>query len=480
MAISLYTSRVVLNTLGVVDYGVYAIVGGTVTLFGFFNAAMAAATQRFLAFDIGRGEKEKLNNTFNATFIIHIGIATLILVLAETVGLWFIKQKLNIPEERMEAAFWVYHFSVFTFLTGVIQVPFSALIIAREKMNVYAATSVAEVLLRLVIVWLLVVIDFDKLKLYTIFVFFATVIMAVFNQIYCRIKFEESKFRWYYDRTYFQTLVSYSGWNLFGNIAAVASGQGINVVLNLFFGTVVNAAYGVMLQVQGAVNMFVNNFLIAVKPQIIKAFATGDSNRMTLLIFQSSKFSYLLMYIVVIPIVFNTEFVLTLWLKNPPPNAAVFVKLCLINILVDCVSYPLKTGVQATGNIKWYQIMIGTFIIMNLPISYLLLLCIHKPEIPLYIAIFITLFSLVFRLYFLKRLMVFSVKNYLKQVILRLVAVSLVGVVLAEIYIYFYSSNSYLSFIVLLLISLFSSVLIGFSKREKLFVKDYLLKRFSR
>lgn len=424
MAVGLYTARVVLQVLGVEDYGIYSIVGGVVTLFSFFNSAMSSATQRFLAFDIGRQDERQLRNTFNATVIIHVGIALLILVLAETVGLWFVKNKLNVPAERMETIHWIYQFSVFTFLIGVIQVPFNALIIARERMSVYAIMSIAEVILKLVIVYVLILFDYDKLKLYAILIFGASLVVALFYGIYCRRNFREAHFKWYYEKQYFSTLIAYSGWNLFGNIAAVARGQGLNVVLNLFFGVVVNAAYGVMLQVQGAISAFVSNFQQAVNPQIIKSYAANDSDRTMRLIFKSSKFSFFLMLLIATPVIYNVEFVLRLWLGNPPEYSTTFVKLCLINILIDSLSGPLMTGAQATGKIKWYQIVVGFLVFLNLPVSYLFLSVTRDPNYIFYVSIFISLVTFNFRLFFLKRSINMSFRQFYGNVVSRITLVS--------------------------------------------------------
>jgi len=269
MLVSLYTSRVILNTLGVEDYGIYNVVGGVVTMFAFFNSAMSSATQRFLSYEIG----------------------------TETVGLWFVKNYLVIPPDRLQAAIWVYHFSVLSFMVSIIQVPYNATIIAHERMNVYAYVSIIEVILKLLIVFMLLWITFDKLILYGILHFGVVLLIAVIYRIYTRRNFEETKFEVVRDKKLYKTLISYSGWNLFGNIAAVAKGQGINIILNMFFGPVVNAARGIAMQVQGAVNSFVGNFQMAVNPQIIKSYAADEKGYMSSLVIRSSKFSFYLLYI---------------------------------------------------------------------------------------------------------------------------------------------------------------------------------------
>ncbi|MGL4583180.1 MAG: oligosaccharide flippase family protein, partial [Flavobacterium sp.] len=323
MGVTLYTSRVVLQQLGISDYGIYSLVGGIVAMLGFFNAAMSSATQRYLSFDIGKGDEQKLRKTFSATLTIHILIAVLALILAETIGLWYINYKMVFPDDRLYAVNVVYQFSILTFLLAIVQVPYNALIIARERMKVYAYVSILEAGLKLAIVFILILGE-DKLILYSILIFVVAFVIRMIYQLYCQRQFKESKYRFEYDKEYFGELLAYSGWNLFGNFAAVARGQGVNMVLNLFFGTVVNAAYGITMQIQGAVQMFVTNFQMAVNPQIIKSFASGDKERMFNLVFQSSKFSYFLILLIVGPLVFNIDFILELWLGEVPQATNVF------------------------------------------------------------------------------------------------------------------------------------------------------------
>jgi O-antigen/teichoic acid export membrane protein len=478
MGVSLYTSRVVLNTLGVEDYGAYSLVGGVVVLFGFFNTAMSSATQRFLSFEIGTGDFEKLKQTFNATLNIHIGIALLVLVLAETLGLWFVNYKLNIDLERIDAINWVYQFSVLAFIISIIQVPYNSLIIARERMNIYAIYSIVEVLLKLGIVYLLLVSPYDKLKTYAVLMFIISSLIAFIYMIYCKKEFKESKYHFYYEPKYYQTLLSYSGWNLFGNIAAVARGQGINMILNLFFGTVVNAAYGITMQVQGAVNVFVTNFQMAVNPQIIKNYAQANVEQTHRLIFQSAKFSYFLMLILVMPIILNVDFILEFWLDNPPAYTSSFVILCLVGILIDCVSGPLMSAAQATGKIKWYQIVLGSLIFLCLPVSYFWLKNYSEPSVGFQVIIAMNFFSLIIRLFFLKSMMSLSIMDFFKEVIVRIAIVTIVSSALAYFYLsYLTLPNKYLTFIanatVVSLVNIILIFFIGLKKNERLFLYSF-------
>lgn len=427
MIVSLYTSRVILNTLGVEDYGIYNVVGGVVSMFAFFNSAMSSATQRFLSFEIGKGDFAQLRKTFNATQIIHIGIAGVIFILAETVGLWFVKTYLVIPPERLEAAIWVYHFSVLSFMVSIIQVPYNATIIAHERMNVYAYVSIIEVSLKLLIVFMLTWITYDKLKLYGILHFGVVFIIAAIYRVYTRSNFEESKFEFVKDQKLYKTLISYSGWNLFGNIAGVAKGQGVNILLNIFYGPVVNAARGIAMQVQAAVNSFVSNFQMAVNPQIIKSYAADEREYMYSLVIRGSKFSFYLLFILSLPIMIEVDQILKLWLKTVPEYSSIFTILVLVIILIDCVSGPLMTAIQATGKIKVYQAVVGSLLMLILPISYFLLKLGYSPEITLYVNIVISIIALSFRLYLVWKLLEFPIKRFVEEIILKNILIVLLS-----------------------------------------------------
>jgi O-antigen/teichoic acid export membrane protein len=419
MLVTLYTSRVILNTLGVEDFGIYNVVGGVVTMFAFFNSAMSSATQRFLSYEIGKGDFVQLRKTFNATQIIHFGIAVFIFILAETVGLWLVKKYLVIPPQRMEAALWVFHFSVLSFMVTVIQVPYNATIIAHERMNVYAYVSIVEVLLKLLIVFMLTWVAYDKLKLYGLLHFAVMFLIALTYRIYTLKYFEETKFEIVKDKKLYEKLIKFSGWNLFENFALIAKGQGVNVVLNMFYGPLINAAQGISNQLGNAVNSFVSNFQMAVKPQIIKSYASKEKEYMTSLLFKSTKLSFYLILILATPLILEIKQVLKLWLKIVPSYTSTFAVLILIISIIISLSGPMKTAVQATGKIVHYQIVVGTLQILILPISYLFLKMGYSPEITLYIAIVIEVITLLFRLYFLKTLIDFPVLLFVKEVLFK-------------------------------------------------------------
>ena len=430
MAVSLYTSRIVLNTLGVEDYGIYNVVGGFITMFAFLNSAMASATQRFLAFEIGRNDKLQLGNVFSMSVNIHFLIAFGILLIAETAGLWFLNTQLTIPPERMIAARWVFHFSVLALMVYMISVPYNAIIIAHERMNIFAWVSIAEVSLKLFIVFMLRWFGFDRLKFYAVLMFGVALVIRLIYGFYCNHAFQESKFKFYWNKPLFKTLVSYAGWNLWGQLSAVMKGQGVNILLNIFFGPVVNAARGIAYQIQGAVYGFVMNFQMAMNPQIIKSYAANELKFMHKLIFRGAKYSFFLLYTLSLPILLETEIILKLWLKIVPDYSIIFTKLVIINVLIESISGPLITAAQASGKIRLYQGVVGGFYLIILPISYLFLKLGFEPQITFIISISVSTISILVRLVILKNLVQIKIKDFLVEVILKTTIISLVSIIL--------------------------------------------------
>lgn len=480
MLVSLYTSRVILNTLGVEDYGIYNVVGGVVTMFAFFNGAMSSATQRFLSFELGKGDFVKLRKTFNAAQMIHIGIAVLIFILSETVGLWFVKTYLVIPPERMEAALWVYHFSVLSFMISIIQVPYNAMIISHERMHIYAYFSILEVSLKLLIVFILTWISFDKLKLYGILLFAITLIITAAYRIYALKHFKETKFQLVKDKVLYKTLISFSGWSLFGSVANVAKGQGVTIILNIFFGPVVNAARAIASQVQSAVYTFVSNFQIAINPQIIKSFAEGSKEYMYSLIFRSAKFSFYLLFIITLPIILEIDQILFLWLKTIPEMTSLFTIFTLIIIQLWALSNPLVIAIQATGNIRLFQIISGTTMILILPLSYIFFRFGYPPILAYLIDLLVELILLFVRLLFVKKLINFPFKHFLKDVIVKNVFIVLISIFI-PIIIVKYMEVSILRLIIVFCVSILCSVIIiyyfGLLKAERSYLKS-IIKKF--
>ncbi|PKP12233.1 MAG: hypothetical protein CVU08_11565 [Bacteroidetes bacterium HGW-Bacteroidetes-3] len=429
MGVSLYTSRIVLNTLGIEDFGIYNVVGGVVMMFSFMNSSMSSATQRFISFELGKNNYNQLKKVFSMSVNIHAIIAVAIFILAETIGLWFLNAKLVIPIERLEAANWVYQFSILSFMVTVMSVPYNATIIAYERMKVYAYVSIVEVVLKLIIVFSLLWFGFDKLKMYSILIFCVSVIVWSLYRIYCKRNFEVTNYEFFWEKSLYKTLMNYAGWNLFGNLASVTMDQGVNILINIFFGPAVNAARGIAFQVKGAVNGFVNNFQIAMNPQIVKSFAADDIKYMHQIIFQGAKYSFFLLLILAMPILLETEIILKWWLKIVPEYTIIFTRLVLINVLIDCVSGPLMTAAQASGKIKKYQAVVGGLLLLILPMSYMLLKIGLQPQITLYVSIFISIVALFARLWILQPLIQISIIKFIKEVIYIVLLVTITALI---------------------------------------------------
>ena len=476
MGVSLYTSRVVLEVLGVEDFGIYSVVGSVVVMFGFLNYAMSTATQRFFSFELGRKNIDQLKKVFSLSVSIHAIIAIFIFLLAETIGLWFLNARLAIPLERMETANWVYQFSVFTFMVNVMAVPYNAAIISHERMNIYAYVSILEVILRLAIVFLLQCFEFDKLQLYAIFVFIVSLIIRVVYQIYCKRKFEECTYRFVWDKDLFIKMTSFSGWSLFGQLSRMGVNQGIDFALNIYFGVIINAATGVANQVLNAVRNLVNNFQTAFNPQITQSYAAKNQLYLNNLVNTSAKFSFLLLYIFSIPVILNADFILSIWLVQVPQYAAEFCKIMIIYTLIESLTTPLWILVHATGNIGKYQVVISSIYSLELLVSLLFLYWGYGPQIVYLVRIFINCFSLLARLLYANKLADLPIKPYLVQVLGRLFIVVLLSLPLP---LYIAScSNTLFSFLVssaiFVILTLSFSYFWGLSQKERAVVSGYV------
>lgn len=469
MGVALYTSRVILQTLGVEDFGIYNVVAGFVTMLGFLHGAMSSATQRFLAFELGQSGEKDVRGIFSMSMNIHILIAFVVLLIGETVGLWFLRTQMTIPVDRMFAAEWVFHLSLLSFMITIISVPYNALIIAHEQMGIFAAVSILDVTLKLLIVFMLSWFGIDKLILYGLLSLAVVFIIFMVYRSYCKIKFVESKFRFYWNRRLFNTMLSYTGWNLWGNIAAVMSAQGINVLLNIFFGPIVNAARAIAMQVSGALSSFVQNLQVAINPQIIKSYAAKDMSYMHSLVCYGAKYNFFVLLLLSMPVLINTDIILQVWLGKVPEYTSMFVQLIIINILVDCISAPLMTSAQATGKIRLYQTLVGGLLLLNLPFSYVILKMGYEPYAVIYVSITLSLFALIARLYILKTLVSLPVVRYLKEVIGRGLLISTtVGIL------YYYTYNLLLEdpgfllkSIVISIYTLGAIAIFGFGKVER-------------
>jgi O-antigen/teichoic acid export membrane protein len=485
MLVSLYTVRVVLNTLGEEDYGIYNVVAGVVTMFGFLSGAMTSATQRYFSFAIGQGDYKQLQKTFNLSLIIYIIIGVLVLLFSETIGLWFLHKKLLISMERIGAARFVYQFSIISFLLTLITTPYMAIIIAYENMDIYAYVGILEAILKLGIVYILQlrIFSFDLLKLYGFLLFFVTFTHTVVYRVICNIKYHECKFVFYFDGKLLREITSYTGWNLFGSFVGIFRIQMINILMNQFFGPLVIASRSIALTVNNAVGSFSSNFSIAIHPQIIKNYAARQESKMLSLVFYGSKFTYLLVYLFALPLLVETPMILTIWLKNLPEHVILFTRLAVIDVLIDSISYPIVTAAQATGKIRLYQSIVGSILLLNLPVSWIFLLFGAPAYSVMYVAICISLTAFMSRIIILKRLIKYSLVQFIKTVIIPILIISLVSVILPIILCFILEQSFFRLFIVVCTSIFFTCgfvYLVGLNKIEKKMIKKAILNKFNR
>ena len=427
MAVSLYTSRVVLQVLGVEDFGIYNVVGGIVVLFTFVNNAMVSSTQRFLNYELGRKDLEATARVFSASVTIHWGIVLLTLILSETVGLWFILNYIQYPKERELAIIIAYQFAILSTCINMIRTPYNAAIIAYEQMSFYAYISIIEAISRLLIVFLLLFANFDRLIFYSFLMFAVIGIVTFAYYSYCKSHFSTCRYTFHWEKDLYKRLVEFSGWNMFGGVANMGASQGLNILLNMFFGVTVNAAMGIANQVQSAVYSFVGNFQTAFNPQIVKSYASGDRDYFINLIVRTSKYSYFLLFTISLPLYICCEEVLSLWLGKVPAYTVSFCRLMILFSLLDAMQGPLWVSVQATGKIRDYQILMSVIILLNLPLSYLFLKQGYSPEVVLDIRCLLNFLILFVRLWYLRHLYNFPVWRYLQEVIFRIVCVTVIS-----------------------------------------------------
>jgi len=423
--IGLYTSRVILNALDIEDYGIYNVVGGVVYMFNFLNAAMIATSQRFIAYELGKGENANLRKVFSMIMNTHTIIALVVLVLAETIGLWFVNVKLNIPIERINAANWVYQCSILSMIISIIGVPYNASIVANEKMSVYAYVSIFEVLLKLSAALLLTIsLPIDRLKLYAVLTLVSAFLIRLVYVSYCKNKIDGCKYVFIWDKGQFKEMMNFAGWSFFGNFGFIAKDQGVNILINIFEGPVVNAARGLAYQVNGVIQGFVQNFQMAMNPQITKLYASGNQRGMIQLAMRGSKYSFFLLLMIVVPILLNMDYILDLWLVEVPEFTNIFLSLALIMNLVHSMAGSFVTSIQATGKIKTFQLVIAAIMMLDVPISYVLLKMGNPAYCVMYVAIFTNIAGLMARVIILKSLIPeFPIKEFCFKVFLRNVCV---------------------------------------------------------
>ena len=482
MGVSLFTVRVVLKTLGVEDYGVYNAIGGVVLSLSFISGVLANASQRFFAIEVGKKDITNLKSVFSTIFLTYVFVAIIIIIIAETLGFWFVFNKMVIPPDRIIAAHWVYQLSIATFIVSILINPFQAIIISREDMNVYAYVSILESVLKLLLVYLLLFFSFDKLQLYAILMFFAGLITNSAYFIISRRRYHETHFNITWNTQMFKSVFSYSSWTLFGSIAFIFNSQGINILLNVFFGPVANAAYAIGNQVKAAVNSFSSNFFTAIRPPIIKSYAKQDYEYMDKLFYFSTKTIFSLLFVIILPLFLETEYVIKIWLGNVEQYMALFVKLMLVYALILSLSDPITTIAQASGKVKRYHGIVDGFTILTLPLTYVAFKNGGEPKLAFYISIGVFLIAHILRLLVLKSIVDFSIRRYLKLIIIPIIISALVAII-PSYWLMKAIDEGILRFIIVclfaVLLAALSLLFIVFRKEERQFLIQYLKKRQS-
>ena len=484
MGVQLYTSRVVLNTLGVNDYGIYNVVGGIVAMFGFLNSSMTASTQRYITFELGKGNVGRLKQVFATSVSIHIIISLLILILAETVGLWFFYEKMVIPIERVPSALIVYQMSIITTMIAIMSYPFNADIVAHEKMSAFAYISILEATLKLLVVYVLVWGNFDKLELYAYLITSVQVFICLCYYVYCRKRFVETHINISFNKPLFMDMLKFAGWNLWGNLAAILMTQGLNLLLNIYFGPAVNAARAVSVQVQNAIHQFSNNFQMALNPQITKTYAVGDIENMHKLIFRSSKFTFFLLFTLCLPVFIEAKWILEIWLKIVPDYTVVFLRIMILIMLIDSTSNPLMVSAAATGKVKKYQSIVGGLLLLILPCAYMVLKFGGAPWTVFAVHLAICIAAYFSRLLIIKPLINLKLHIFIKEVIIKCLMVGGLSCIIPIVLHYYILSATTYTSIFVLIISVVSaascSFYIGLDSHERHVISQKILSSISK
>lgn len=483
MIISLFTSRINLQSLGVEDFGIYNVVGGVVAMFSVFSGSLATAISRFITFELGKNDNERLNRVFSTSVSIQIVLAVFIIIIAEIAGVWFLNNKMIIPENRLHAANWVLQLSIFSFAVNLISVPYNAAIIAHEKMSAFAYISIFEVVMKLIICYSLFVSPVDKLVTFAVLLFILSISLRLIYGIYCKKHFTECQYNLILDKNLFKDIAGFAGWSSFTLVAYSLYNSGLNILLNLFFGPVVNAARGIAVQVQNAVQGFSRNFQTAINPQIIKSYAEGDLQRVYSLIFLGSKFSFFLMFFLSLPIILETDIILSIWLKDVPEHTVTFVRLILIIVTIDSIGGPLYCAQQATGRIRDFQLMTGTLMLLILPVSYIVLKLGAEAEAVYVVYILILSIVQILSIIIIHRMIRMPLKSYLKEVGLKIIFVVGTSIVL-PIITYTYFSPGLPAFFIVCMICVISTAIsiyfLGLSHKERDFVNSKIFKKIKR
>lgn len=482
MGIGLYTSRIILKTLGVTDFGIYNAVGGIIAIVGFISSSLSNATSRFITIAIGKGQQEFINKTFGNIKIIYYLLCVIVVIVGETIGLWFLYGKMDIPEGRMNAAFWVFQYSILSTVIGLICVPYNSAIIAHERMSAFAYISLIDVILKLLICFLLQVIPYDKLIVYASLFFCIEIIDRLIYAIYCNRHFEEVRVKAKIDRKQFKKILSMSGWSLSGNLFWVLNTQGVNLILNVFFGPVVNAARGIAIQVQGVLGQFVSNFQTAINPQITKTYASKDYERMHSLLHLSSKFSFFLMFMMSLPVFIEAPLILRWWLHTVPDNTVIYLRIILIYSVFSTLTNPLWISVLATGKLKKYQLFDNLVQALVLPVSYVAFKFCGAASYWVFIILLVSeIIEIIIRVWVVLPLIEHRYSIYIREVIFPLFSVMIVSPLLPIVLLRNLRTTGILHFAIMCFVSLLCSLitiwLLGLKGQERVYVKGLIKKK---
>lgn len=429
LLISLYTSRVILQVLGIEDYGIYQVIGGLVAMFSIISNSLSTAISRFITYEIGSGNKEKLKRIFATSMIIQIILSLIVLFVAEVIGLWFMHTKMQIPEGRMYAAQWVLHCTLITFCINLLSVPYNACIIAHEHMKTFAYVNVVEAMLKLLVCYLILISPIDRLIAYSVFLTLIALGIRIVYTIYCHRHFEESRTKITFYKQIFKEMFGFAGWNFFSNSASILNNQGVNMLMNMFFGVTVNAARGIAYQVEHAILQFVYNFTMAVNPQITKSYAAGDLKGMHIIVCRSAKFSYFVMLLMALPVFFEAKHILNIWLVEIPEYSVIFVQLSLILGLCDSIGNSGFTACMATGNLKNYALVITSVAILEFPLTWLFFTLGFPVVSTYYTYIIVKILVLIARMILLQRMVGLSTTMYTNRVFVPIIKTSIIAVV---------------------------------------------------
>ena len=470
MIISIYTSRVILQALGVEDYGVYNVVGGIVSMLAIVSNSVTAAISRFITYEIGSGNKERLHQVVATSKVVLYVLAGLVLVVTEIIGVWFLRTQMQIPDGREDAAMYVLQCSIVSFCVSLVAIPYNACVIAHEHMNAYAYISISLALLKLGICYILVISPTDKLVTYAILMMLSEVLFRGIYSFYCHHYFEESKERVHFYKPVFREMFGFAGWSFFTSANSVLSTQGVNMLINVFYGVTFNAARGVANQVQSAMSQFVSSFVSAINPQITKSYAAGEIDDMYTLVCRGARFSYYLTLVMFVPLFFEAETILHIWLTIVPEKAVLFTRLSLIYILMDGAGYTLYTANLATGRIKKYSLVLSSITFFIFPVTWIVYYCGGKVETAYYVAIASNFIYHVARMFLTQDNVGLRVKTFFKSVYVP-IALTTVFAVIPSFLICWTMQSSFLRLCISLFVgvgtSAISSLLIGMSSHER-------------